>query len=189
VRAWKPPFNPEEVTAQCAEALKPYHVRSVVGDNYGGEWPKEQFRKHGIAYQVSEKNRSQLYLDLIPAVNSQRVELPDIRQMIDELRRLERRRGRSGKDSVDHPAYGGSDDVANAVAGAVNLIIAKPGSILSQYPIGVGKAQHFGSLRDRAIAQPLPNSTFGPAPAEQRPNTGCAELYHSPFSYFGRKKD
>ena len=121
-----------------------------------GEWPKEQFRKHGISYQVSEKNRSQLYLDLIPAVNSQRVELPYIRQMIDELRRLQRRRGRSGKDSVDHPAYGGSDDIANAVAGAVNLIIAKPESILSQYPIGVGKAQHFGSLETVAIAQPLP---------------------------------
>jgi hypothetical protein len=61
---------------------------------------------------------------LIPAVNSKRVELPDDRKMIDELRRLERRRGRSGKDSVDHPAYA-KPTIANSVAGAVNLVITK----------------------------------------------------------------
>jgi len=141
VRAWRPPFNPEQVTKECSEILKPYRIRMVTGDAYGGEWPREQFRKHGINYEVSEKNRSQLYLELIPALNSERVELPDIRQLIDELRRLERRRGRSGKDTIDHPAYGGSDDVANSVAGAVNLIISKPGSNLSAMPIGVGRSQ------------------------------------------------
>ena len=44
--------------------------------------------------------------------------------MIEELRRLERRRGRTGKDSIDHPAYGGSDDLANATAGVVHLLSA-----------------------------------------------------------------
>jgi hypothetical protein len=38
-----------------------------------------------------------------------------------EFRRLERRRGRSGKDSIDHPPRG-SDDTANAVAGAMWLV-------------------------------------------------------------------
>ena len=118
--------------------MKPYHIATVVGDAYGGEWPRDAFRKHGINYEVSEKNRLQLYLELIPAVNSQRVELPDNRQMKDELRRLERRRGRSGKDSVDHPPLG-SDDVANAVAGACNLIIAKAGADLNSFPTSVGK--------------------------------------------------
>jgi hypothetical protein len=139
IKAWRPPFNPEEITAECAKTLKPYRVQKVVGDNYGGEWPVAEFRKHGIVYELSEVNRSQLYLNLIPVLNSGRVELPDDRKMIEELRRLERRRGRSGKDTIDHPAYGGSDDVANAVAGAVHLIIAKPTPNLNALPIGVGR--------------------------------------------------
>ena len=100
VKAWRPPFNPSEVTKECAEVLKPYRVRKVTGDNYGGEWPVAEFAKHKITYELSELNRSQLYLNLIPALNSKRCELPDNRKMIEELRRLERRRGRSGKDTI-----------------------------------------------------------------------------------------
>jgi hypothetical protein len=37
-----------------------------------------------------------------------------------ELRGLERRVHRSGRDSVDHPSHG-SDDYANVVAGAINV--------------------------------------------------------------------
>src|SRR5262249_12688877 len=58
LRAWRPPFNPTEIVAKCAEALKPYRVKRVVGDAYGGEWPREQFRKYGINYELSELNRS-----------------------------------------------------------------------------------------------------------------------------------
>ena len=44
------------------------------------------------------------------------VELPQDKKLINELVSLERRRGKAGKDSVDHPPRG-SDDRANAVAG------------------------------------------------------------------------
>jgi hypothetical protein len=139
IRAWKPPFDPSEVTRACAEVLKPYRVRTVIGDNYGGEWPVGEFKKHGVTYQLSELNRSQLYLNLIPVLNSKRCELPDNRKMIDEFRRLERRRGRSGKDTIDHPAYGGSDDIANSVAGVISVVIAKPVMSPGAVPIGVGR--------------------------------------------------
>jgi hypothetical protein len=43
IKAWRPPFNPEEITAECAKTLKPYKVQKVVGDNYGGEWPVAEF--------------------------------------------------------------------------------------------------------------------------------------------------
>jgi hypothetical protein len=159
VKAWQPPFDPSEVVQQCAEALKPYRIRFVVGDAYGGEWPREQFRKHNLNYEPAEKHRSQLYLNLIPALNSKRVELPDHRKLIDELRRLERHRGRSGKDSIDHPAYGGSDDVANSVAGAIDLIISKPAINSDAMPLLVGKAQpSLDKQRDMAINQPSPNT-------------------------------
>src|SRR5262249_23943784 len=101
--------------------------------------PYAEFKKHGVTYQLSELNRSQLYLALIPVLNSRRCELPDDRRMIEEFRRLERRRGRSGKDSIDHPAYGGSDDIANSVAGAVSLVIAKPVMSARAIPTAVGR--------------------------------------------------
>jgi len=75
------------------------------------------------------------------------------------------------------------------IAGAVSLIASQPQVNPNAVPTGVGRSPWYEPSRDRAMNQPLPNSTFGPAPAEERPNTGCAELYHSPFSYFGRKKN
>jgi hypothetical protein len=39
VRAWKPPFDPSLVVAECGEALKPYRIYAITGDAYGGEWP------------------------------------------------------------------------------------------------------------------------------------------------------
>src|SRR5262249_27593265 len=43
-----------------------------------------------------------------------------------EFRRLERRRGRSGKDTIDHPPRG-SDDIANAVAGVTWVTLEQAG--------------------------------------------------------------
>jgi hypothetical protein len=48
------------------------------------------------------------------------VSIPDLPPLIRELRLLERRTHRSGKDSVDH-GTGGADDHANALAGAMWL--------------------------------------------------------------------
>ena len=36
------------------------------GDNYGGEWPVAEFRKYGVTDQLSNKNRSELYLGISP---------------------------------------------------------------------------------------------------------------------------
>ena len=43
---------------------------------YAGSWPGDEFKKHNIDYTSSEKPKSGLYLDLLPALNSGRVELP-----------------------------------------------------------------------------------------------------------------
>jgi hypothetical protein len=49
------------------------------------------------------------------------VRIPDQPTLVRELRLLQRRTARSGKDSVDH-GVGGSDDLANALCGALYLI-------------------------------------------------------------------
>jgi len=123
-RAWEPPFRPTEVVREIADVLRSYRIAKVTGDRYAGEWPREAFAKEGIHYDVAERTKSELYLEMLPAVNSGRVELLDLEEVKGQLRRLERRRGPSGKDRVDHPPRG-HDDLANAVAGVVVELLGK----------------------------------------------------------------
>jgi hypothetical protein len=109
------------VTGEISEVLKGYGVLNVIGDSYAGEWPVASFRTHGIAYERCDKNKSELYLAFVPVTNSGGVELPEDKRLFNELRRLERKRGRAGKDTVDH-APRLHDDLANSVAGVSYLL-------------------------------------------------------------------
>jgi hypothetical protein len=109
------------VVDEFASLARAYGIARVVGDRYAGEWPREQFRKRGIHYAVSEKAKSDLFRDLLPFLNSGRIVLPRSDRLVSQLTSLERRTARSGKDSIDH-GPGGHDDLANAVAGACDLI-------------------------------------------------------------------
>jgi hypothetical protein len=124
-RAWPAPLDPALATGEIAELLKSYGVVTVTGDNYGGEWPVASFRSHGIAYERCVKPKSDLYLALAATTNAHNAELPDNRQLFNELRRLERKRGRAGKDTVDHPPRL-HDDLANSVAGVSWLLLSDP---------------------------------------------------------------
>jgi hypothetical protein len=117
VRAWPAPFNPSGVVAEVAELLASYRISSVTGDRYAGQWPGEACRSHAIEYEVSELDRSRLYLELLPMVNAGTIEIPNDPKLLRELRGLERRRGTAGRDRVDHRP-GSHDDRANALAGA-----------------------------------------------------------------------
>jgi len=119
LRAWKPPLNPDVVTKEISDIIKQYRLSSIVSDRYAGEWVSSSFRKHGITHHACELTKSELYLSLEARVNTLKIEFPDNQQLINELSSLERRRGRSGKDSVDHPpGRNCHDDLANAAAGA-----------------------------------------------------------------------
>lgn len=118
VREVRPPFSPDAVVQDFAHLLRTYLVSQVKGDRYGGEFPRELFHRHGIVYTPSQLTKSDLYRELLPAVNADRVELLDIPVLRAQLLGLERKVSRSGKDSIDH-LRGGRDDVANAAAGAL----------------------------------------------------------------------
>ncbi len=118
VRERRPPFSPEAVVQEFAQLLKAYGLGTVQGDRYGGEWPRERFRAHGIDYRLADMTRSELYLALVPAINSGLVDLIDNPRLENQLIALERRTSRGGRDMVDHPPNG-HDDLANAVAGAI----------------------------------------------------------------------
>jgi hypothetical protein len=123
IREVKPPFNPDAVVAEFSKLLKAYGCTYVRADHYAKEWPRERFAAHGIELRQgglarSIKSASDLYLEFLPIMNSGRVELPDHKVCEEQLCRLERSVGRSGRDTVSHPP-GAHDDVINAVAGAV----------------------------------------------------------------------
>ena len=124
IRERRPPFSPEAVVADFAGLLKSYRITTIAGDRYAGEWPRERLREHGITYDPADKPKSDLYRDLLPAINSRTVDLLDSDRLLNQLVGLERRTARGGRESIDH-APGGHDDLANAVAGVVAML-AKP---------------------------------------------------------------
>jgi hypothetical protein len=119
----KPPFSPEEVAAEFAAMFRRYRVSVAQGDKWGGTWPAEALRRHGIAYRPADRTRSEIYLDLLPELNSGRVLLLDNPRLLTQLAALERRATRAGRDAIDHP-LGGHDDLANAAAGALVSLIS-----------------------------------------------------------------
>jgi hypothetical protein len=47
IRAWPPGMSVHDIAEQSAQVEKSYGLKSTVGDNYAGEWPKEAFAVHG----------------------------------------------------------------------------------------------------------------------------------------------
>jgi hypothetical protein len=157
------PFVPETVTKQFCAMLKRYRLSEVFGDRYSAEWCAQTFDKFGVHYRPSEKSRSEIYLEFLPAVMSDRVELLDNRRLVNQLAGLERVTGR-GRDVIDHQP-GGHDDVANAAAGAL-VLAADASSVLGAVEalkmIASGAVQLDGMARYNA--PPDPNS---PAPSTE----------------------
>jgi hypothetical protein len=119
LRGTAPPFNPDEVVNQYAELLKQYRLHSIVGDSYSAGWVSSSFARAGIKYQRSELNKSALYLEALPQFSRQAIALPNHRKLLRELRLLERRTSRLGKDVVDHPVHC-YDDYANSACGLLH---------------------------------------------------------------------
>jgi hypothetical protein len=124
IRGRKPPFDPASVAAEYAALALQYRCGVVVGDNYSGDWTVNAFTAGGVEYRRSPLTRSELYLEGLPLFARGLVSIPANTTLLRELRLLERRTARSGRDFVDH-GVGGSDDYANSLFGALHLA-AKP---------------------------------------------------------------
>jgi hypothetical protein len=118
------------VVSEYASILKAYGLHSVTGDRYSAEWCASSFRENDIFYETATKPKSEIYLETLPLWATGQVRIPDAKVTIAELRGLERRVGRSGRDSVDHP-QSGHDDHANALCGCLWLLAEAPVEITS----------------------------------------------------------
>jgi hypothetical protein len=108
----KPPFNPRTAIVKFCGALKEYGLVRVTGDAYAGQTFRADFLEHGITYEVTPKNKSDLYEALEPKLLAGEVELLDIAELQEQLLTLVWRGTR-----IDH-LPGDLDDYANATAGA-----------------------------------------------------------------------
>jgi hypothetical protein len=115
----KAPFSPDIATAQIGGVLSSYGLRETTGDRYAGAWVVEAFKKVGIRYEHSERDRSAIYMDCLPLINSGRVRLLDNRRLINQFAGLERL-STATREKVDH-CPGAQDDCSNAAAGALTL--------------------------------------------------------------------
>jgi hypothetical protein len=161
VREWPAPFSPEAVVIEIADICRRYGITSVIGDRYGGEWPRERIRLQRIEYQLADVTRSEAYLTMLPAINSGKIELLDNRRMIAQLCALERRTARSGKDTVDHPsgsAY--HDDVINAAALALVGAALAPKSSADNWIEFMRRQVERGTTDVDDIRAPDPNFGF-----------------------------
>ncbi len=118
------PHNPNTAIGQFCEVLKRFGINRVTGDAYSAEFVVEAFKSHGIAYRKCDKNKSALYMEMLPLLTSERVELLDSKRLVKQLCGLQRRSRAGAVDSVDH-AQGEKDDQANALGGVSYLANAK----------------------------------------------------------------
>jgi hypothetical protein len=163
---WRPPFSPTAVAAEVAGILREYRVARLRGDNFSGATWADILKVAGVLrYDVEPRAKSDLYRDLVPALNGGLVELLDPEagpaqgRAVSQLLALERRASRRGRDLIAHPRNG-HDDVVNAVSGA--LLLALEGS-RSWGSIAWHDTRTFGRPTtgpERAGAVYLGNDTF-----------------------------
>jgi hypothetical protein len=188
----KPPFSPADTVAAFCKTLKRYRVDTVVGDKYGGEWPRERFSEHDVFYKPCEESKSELYLELLAAINSKRCELLDHTRMRRQLLDLERRTARGGRDTVDHPPRK-HDDLINAAAGAlVRIATAEPWVSLSigDDPAPCPGDRHVSPMMQRArAASPALQPSVKAPEADYTPTCGnCHNKFRDPRSGVWRCK-
>lgn len=126
IRGQRPPFDPQATVVSFAALLKEYRISKLRGDAYAAEWVATAWKAAGINYLRSELPKSALYLESLPLFVRGLVRIPNDVRLTRELRLLERRTSRSGKDIVDH-GRNGSDDFANSLCGLLNLLTRKSG--------------------------------------------------------------
>jgi hypothetical protein len=143
--------------------LKSYGLTRTVGDHYGAEWIVDAMAKVGIKYEHSDRDRSAIYLDALPAFTSGRVRLLDNPRLASQFAALERRTSPNGKDRVDH-GPGGHDDLCNSAALALVLALVPKQKIpivgpivirpAEAHPAHSGGADSFAAIGGRTV---MPN--------------------------------
>jgi hypothetical protein len=161
IRGRRPPFDPATVAGEYAELAKEYRCAKVLGDAYAGEWVSNAFKAAGVEYTRCELPKSALYLEALPYFMRGAVSIPNLPILVRELRLLERRVTRAGKDSVDHGSSG-SDDHSNVLAGIMWLLRDVTVKKMNFVPPPDWSSAASGFDRDNGVVHRDPSKRSGP---------------------------
>lgn len=113
-------YLPDDAISESIELFSRYGVHEVKGDHFASGYIEPKFVQAGFAFEPIKLSKSDLYVEMMPMLNDGNIELLDCEYTNSQLKRLERRRGRNGRDRIDHVDKG-HDDRANMVAGLVYM--------------------------------------------------------------------
>lgn len=133
------PLSPDQVLAEVAEELKPYNVARVATDQWAADALADIGMRHGL-YLASEAitapRKVELFESMRTMVLSRAVELPPVRELLDDIRRVRKRVTQSGI-SIELPRAGGRHcDYAFATALALAQPVGEPDAAPSALPAG-----------------------------------------------------
>jgi hypothetical protein len=163
IRGVPAPHDPASVAREFVALAKEYRCRVITGDAYAKGWVKGTIEACGAEYQQSRLPRSELYLEGLVLFARGQVRLPSHDVMLRELRLLQRRTAKSGRDQVDH-IVGSHDDHVNSVFGSLHLVAQPRAETL---PIMSGKVWNGAGVKiadgvsaffDRLVPKPAPTT-------------------------------
>jgi hypothetical protein len=121
IRGVPAPHDPASVAREFVALAKEYRCRVITADQYAKGWVRGTIEACGAEYKQSKLPRSELYLEGLVLFARGQVRMPSHDVTLREMRLLQRRTAKSGRDSVDH-IVGGHDDHANSVFGVLYLV-------------------------------------------------------------------
>lgn len=153
LRAWKAEANgrrytPDDATASAIELFKSYKVRELEGDKFASGYVRHKYVEAGFKFkeQEKQKRKTDIYLQAISIFADGAVELLDDEVANTQLKALERKRGKDGRDRVDH-ARDKHDDRANVICGLIVMgkerMSVHPSSLADVY-VGGPRESMFG---------------------------------------------
>ena len=94
----RPPFNADDCIHEITAICRQYGCERVIGDAWAGDLLRQRWvALTGASYDVSNRSKSQIYLDWLPLVSSMRVEMLDDDRAVQQALGLERRTTRGSK--------------------------------------------------------------------------------------------
>ncbi len=85
-------LSPDLVVKQFAASCKAFRCCVAYGDDCAAEWVREPLSRLGVSYKPIGVSKSELYVEFLNHLNSERVDLLDgFRRMVTQFVQLERR--------------------------------------------------------------------------------------------------
>jgi len=133
------PLSPDEVLREVAEELRRYDVARVATDQWAADALADIGARHGLflaSEAITASRKVELFESLRALVLSRGVELPPVRELLDDIRRVRKRVTQSGI-SIELPRAGGRHcDYAFAAALALAQPVGEPADNSRSLPDG-----------------------------------------------------